>query len=364
VIRRLFIAAALLLLACASHVSAQPSCINSNENLMSWPTNNPVWQFCWVRPTGSSGANGSGLEIRQAYYNGHLVLKRGHVPILNVKYDPGGCGGTGLCYRDWLTTEHSYLSNNPISTGYAEPTCPPVTVCEDPTGIDACDINPPPPGCTRECFQGVSAEKLPDRLILTSQNEAGWYRYTMKWIFYLDGRIQPRFGFTAVADPCTNFTHRHHAYWRLDFDIDGPDGNVVTEGPNPSALPGRPGPKPPSVVISTEAMRRNNRPDLTWTIVDSATKRGYRIVPGDETELPADTFSVGDVWLLNYNANEIDDTGQGPGCAAKISNFVNGESLANDLVLWYRTGALHAGGDLDHCHVVGPTLVPVGDWSP
>jgi len=48
----------------------------------------------------------------------------------------------------------------------------------------------------------------------------------------------------------------------------------------------------------------------------------------------------------------------------KIGNFVNGQSLADDLVFWYRTGALHPGGDLDHCHVVGPTLVPIGDWSP
>jgi len=362
VTRRLLLAAAACVFG-AALASAQPSCNGGNEILMSWPTVNPVWQFCWVRPTGSSGFNGSGLEIRQAYYNGHLVLKRGGVPILNVKYDPGGCGGTGLCYRDWLTTEIEYLSNNPISTGYAEPTCPPVTVCDDPTGVDACDIVPPPPDCTRECFLGVSAEKLADRLIMTSQNEAGWYRYKMSWTFYLDGRIEPRFGFTAVADPCTNFTHRHHAYWRFDFDIDGPDGDVVTEGTNPAAGPGRPGPKPPNVVIATEAVRRNNRPDMTWSIVDSTTHRGYRVVPGDETQLPADSFSVADAWFLNYNPNEIDDSGQGPGCNAKISNFVNGESLANDLVMWYRTGALHAGGDLDHCHVVGPTLVPVGDWS-
>jgi len=363
VIRRLLLGAVLGL--AASRLAAQPSCNNQNENLMSWPTVNPVWQFCWVRPTGSSGANGSGLEIRQAYYNGHLVLKRGGVPILNVKYDPGGCGGPNLCYRDWLTTEHSYLSDNVISTGYAEPTCPPVTVCDDPTGVDTCDIDPPPPDCTRTCFQGVSAEKLADRLILTSQNEAGWYRYTMKWTFYLDGRIQPTFGFTAVSDPCVNHTHRHHAYWRFDFDIDGPDGDIVTEGPNPGVAPGRPGPRPPSVVLSTEAMRRNNRPDLTWSVIDSATKRGYRLVPGEETEMPADSFSVGDVWLLSYDPNEIDDTGQsGPACAVKIGNFVNGESLSDDLVFWYRTGALHPGGDLDHCHVVGPTLVPVGDWSP
>jgi hypothetical protein len=97
VTRRLLLGAAAAWLA-ASRLAAQPSCTPGNEHLMSWPTANPVWQFCWVRPTGSSGSNGSGLEIREVYYNNHLVLKRGHVPILNVKYDPGGCGGPNLCY--------------------------------------------------------------------------------------------------------------------------------------------------------------------------------------------------------------------------------------------------------------------------
>ena len=71
------------------------------------------------------------------------------------------------------------------------------------------------------------------------------------------------------------------------------------------------------------------------------------------------------MWLLNYSAAEIDDTGQsGPACVVKIGNFLNGEVLSNDVVLWYRTGSYHEGGDLDDCHTVGPMFVPIGDWSP
>ena len=89
------------------------------------------------------------------------------------------------------------------------------------------------------------------------------------------------------------------------------------------------------------------------------------MLPGAETELPVDTVSVGDVWLLNYRSNEIDDSGQsGPACSIKVGNFLNGESLAGDVVVWYRTGALHESGHLDDCHTVGPMLVPFGDWSP
>lgn len=356
--RVLLLAAAIAVAATAG--SAQPTCSGPNEHLMSWPSDAPVWQFCWLRPAQSSGTNGSGLEIRDVYYNGHLVMKRGHVPIMNVQYDGGGsCGGANHCYRDWLYTEQSYLTDNvcpPPSAagcGYAEPTCPPVTVCEQHQGADVC-LNPPG-DCVRECFTGVSAEKLSDRLILTSQNKAGWYRYEMKWTFFLDGRIQPFLGFTAVANNCTNYLHRHHAYWRFDFDIDGPAVDTVTEGPKHVG----------KGVLRTEALRLNDKPNLWWSIVDKRTRRGYRLVPGAEKDLPADTFAVGDVWFLKYKPEELDDVGQsGPACAIKINGFVNGESLNDDVVVWYRTGVLHLGGDLDDCHTVGPTLEPTGNWNP
>ena len=83
-----------------------------------------------------------------------------------------------------------------IFPGYAEPTSPPLTVCD--TGGSAGDSG---------TFTGVAAEKLADRLILTTQLEAGWYRYTIKWRFYLDGRIEPVMGFSAVNVG----VHRLHA---------------------------------------------------------------------------------------------------------------------------------------------------------
>lgn len=342
----------------ATAAVARARCVGPTEHWMAWPTADPVWDFCWVRPSQSSATNGSGIEIREAFYKGHLVLKRGHVPILNVQYDVGSCGGANHCYRDWLTSEQPFLVDNPCpppltaGCGYAEPSCPPITVCEQHLGVDVCpatDVDP----CNRVCFQGVAFEKLADRLILTTQAMAGWYRYEMKWTFFLDGRIQPTMGYSAVANACVANTHRHHAYWRLDFDIDGPDGDVVTEGPDGVG----------KGIIDTEAMRLNDDPALWWSIVDSRTGRGYRLVPGTESELPADNFSVGDVWLLKYKAQELDDVGQpGPACAVKLSGYLNGESLAVDTVLWYRTGALHLGGDLGDCHTVGPTFEPIGNW--
>ena len=316
---------------------------------MSWPDPNPVWTFCWVRPQDSSGANGSGLEIRNVRYKGHSVLKRAHVPILDVEYEPGGCG----CYRDWLYQEVRFQADNVIFPGYAEPTTPPLTVCD--TGGSGGDIG---------TFTGVAAEKLPDRLILTTQLEAGWYRYTMKWRFYLDGRIEPVFGFAGLTSGCIAFTHRHHAYWRFDFDIDTPRNALVLEGPKPVISPD-PGTRTPPTILTTETMRLNVAADLSWSILDAATGRGYRLTPGAEVALPADDFSVGDAWFLKYGFNELDDTGQpGTGCPINIGNFLDGELLVDDVVMWYRTGWLHLGLDLDDCDLVGPTLSPIGDWSP
>ena len=126
---------------------------------MSWPDVNPVWQFCWLRPQDSGGA-GSGLEIRDVYYNGHLVMKRGHVPILNVEYLPAAAAAiaTGRT-RSTISGRQRRFSR--------------IRRADEP-GPDRLrrrgelgrrDIG-------GGLFAGVAAEKLADRLILTTQTEA------------------------------------------------------------------------------------------------------------------------------------------------------------------------------------------------
>ena len=192
--------------------AAQPVC-SGDSQLVSWPDTDPVWELCWLRPIDSSGINGSGIDLHDVFYRDQLVLSRAHAPILNVEYDAGGCG----CFRDWSHEEERFQADNELAPGYAEPTSPPLAVCD--TG------GPDDSGS----FYGVAAEKLADRLVLTSQMSAGWYRYLQKWTFHQDGRIEPFFGFTSVDASCIETTHRHHNYWRLDFNIDGAGGDYVVE---------------------------------------------------------------------------------------------------------------------------------------
>jgi hypothetical protein len=316
----------------------------SAPNKIEWPTVNPVWSLCWVSPPDSSGIDGSGLELRHVFYKGKRVFWRAHVPVLNVQYDPGGCGGPSLSYRDWQTELAPFAATNVIAPGYAEPATPPATVCDHP-GTDA------------GTFAGVAVEKRSDRLILTTQMSAGWYRYVQTWTFHLDGTIEPRLGFTAVDYPCTTLPHTHHAYWRFDFDIDGAADDVIEQRRRLWWFPiwfWRDVDAEFSAIATPLRERR---------IRDATTGRGYRVIPGSHDGV-ADAWAVADVWGLRYHDDEIDDggaTGGPTGDAVHVSDYLTGESIEReDVVLWYHASHRHAGGI--GCQMSGPTLKPVGFW--
>ncbi|WP_445173257.1 hypothetical protein [Microcoleus sp.] len=322
-------------------VSAQPiiaSCPAPYQ--IKWPTNAPVWSLCWTPPDKSGGVDGSGLEVYNVYYKGKQVLHRANLPVLNVQYAPGGCGGPSLSYRDWQNQLQPFEANNVLQPGYAEPTISPKTTCDHP-GSDA------------GSFSGVTVEKKPDKLILTTQMTAGWYRYVQKWIFFPDGTIQPQFGFSAVAHPCVDKSHTHHAYWRLDFDIEGAGNDRIDEFNNGiwAALPAE-----------------NNRlkspiSQRKWRMMDAGTNRGYEIVPlaGQSTQA-GDAFAISDTWALSYKSNERDDGGAASGDnRAQMNKFINGETLnGKDDVLWYHISYQHGSGPT--CSLLGPVLRPVGSW--
>src|SRR5690606_39063086 len=212
----------LLLLGALLMPYATPASAQSTYNV-AWPEGDPIWEMTVVRPSQSSGSDGSGLEIRDVYYNGHLVMKRGHVPILNVKYE-AGCN----CFRDWQDAEGRFVANNPLPS-------PNNWVAEATPGTVQTMCDAAPDNCSgNTCndvgsHNGVAVERFDDRLVLTTHLSAGWYRYTMRWTFHEDGTIRPRFGFTSTGTACTTNPRRHHAFWRLDFDIDGAENDYVLE---------------------------------------------------------------------------------------------------------------------------------------
>ncbi|MCB1577466.1 MAG: hypothetical protein KDI81_09055, partial [Xanthomonadales bacterium] len=77
--------------------AASPTCV-APEVKLSWPSTNPIWEMCWLGPDQSVGPRGSGMELRNVYWNGQLVMRRAHAPMLFAEYKDGFGGD---CYRDW-----------------------------------------------------------------------------------------------------------------------------------------------------------------------------------------------------------------------------------------------------------------------
>jgi hypothetical protein len=338
-------------------------------NHVTWPAMNPVWDFCWVRPADSSAPNGSGLELTDVRYRGTLILARAHIPLLNVKYteNVSSCGGANLCYRDWLYSEQDFQCAPCQDVNGAAVSCtsvsavqctgtttPATTVCQHP-GTDA------------GSFNGVSVEDFGTSLRLTSQCTAGWYRYIPVWEFFPDGTLQARFDATSINQTCVAYTHEHHAYWRLDFDVNGPAGNYVDEVLSGNTLQR----------VTTERNFIDTSPArTTWRlgsasspyVVEVARNTGDGGSGDPNTAVPND-FPVADGWVLAYNANELDDgANRVGGCGAGLNAYLSNQPVDGaDVVLWVRAGALHqgeAGGMAQDCSMFGPTIKVISTAPP
>lgn len=350
----------------AAH-AASPTCV-APEAKVSWPASNPVWEFCWLRPSQSSGPRGSGLELRNVHYNGRLVLKTAHSPMLFAEY----VGST--CYRDWKDVNSSLIAEPAVRNTLGTPaTLNATTSCDrsaDPvTSYGLCPFQLPGRS-TADCFTGVAIEDRGTELLVTTQYSADWYLYASRFRFFPDGSFSPEFGFGNRDGTGNGTTHWHHNYWRLDFDIDGGDGDVIEEG---------------GVVQSTEfATLRCNAgtspacaTERVWRVRDVASGRGYQLTPSSaDYVLPTNqsgrNFHQRDVLGTIYKANEFGDNPNYSlgDCAMNHPALANGEDLdgatgtGTDVVLWYRAGVRDLSGTNSMiCKSVGPVLTPFGDWG-
>jgi hypothetical protein len=326
-----------------------------------------LWEMLIIRPSASSGTRKSGIEVRDVKYKGKSVLKRGHVPVLNVQYTPSTCGP----YRDWQWQEDNFATP---ATGNTDP-APGIRIVADgqqattviQTGVDSGN------------FRGVAIYKQDNgygtEVVLITELQAGWYRYINEWRFAPDGTIRPRYGFGATNNSCVCDVHNHHAYWRFDFDIVQPNNKVF------QVERGRKFLQP----ILTETSRNKNQQLKRSLLIQNASgDEAYMLVP-NLTDGNVDTFGVNDFWVLQYKnvvggtpvQNEIDDGETCVNCSnttapIRISPFINGESVVNqDVVVWYGAHFIHSDGAnslldpdryanvLSGSHVVGPDLRPV-----
>ena len=302
-----------------------------------------LWSFLAVRPAASTGIVGSGIELRDVLYRGKKVLSRAHVPILNVRYENDVCGP----YRDWQWQEGRIEAiGTDIAPGFRMCSTPARTILD--TGSDTGN------------YLGVAIYVDGEEIVLVSEMEAGWYRYISEWRLHNNGTIRPRFGFSAVANSCTCNPHNHHVYWRFDFDI-RTEGNNFVQEINEKPSTGT------SIFRTMNYEIRRSRDSFhnrQWLISNKSTGEGYTLIPG-KNDGSADSFGVGDVWLLRYHSNELDD-GQGfttdvNKAKANLDKFLATKENINgqDIVVWYAAHFLHdetSGEEVSH--ILGPELKP------
>jgi hypothetical protein len=316
-----------------------------------------LWNLLVIRPSASSGASNkrSGIELRNVMYRGKSVLSRGHVPILNVKYGNDECGP----YRDWQYQEDMF--NAPVGTDPA----PGIRLAG---GIATTALES---GNDTGNFRGVAIYTQNNETVLVTELQAGWYRYIMEWRLANDGTIRPRFGFGATDNSCVCFSHTHHVYWRLDFDIVGATNNVFMSEKGKKFL---------SPVLLEGKFGRNYATNRRLLIQNATGDEAYVLNPNLSDGL-ADIFGVSDMWVLRYQSSggnpiQLEDGITCVTCSTafiQIDPFINGESVANsDVVVWYGAHFIHADGAnrfdpnrsgranfLGTDHVVGPDIVPI-----
>ncbi|WP_157651877.1 hypothetical protein [Burkholderia ubonensis] len=296
-----------------------PWCFPEGPHHQVWPDpSDPIWEFDWYL-----GCEPEGLQISRAYFRGRDVFYKATTPILRVQYDP--IDHLVREFRDHLNWQNSHW-------------------------IDI--------------YEGV-ATNAPVRYIAidTYYNRGiGNYRILQRWVLWENGVIDARVFSRGEQWPAN---HRHHIYWRFDFDIDHPSNNLVLEwqgygnyGYGDGWLP-----------LTIEAVRNKQeflRPDgstdgTSWAVIDKDTGSGYQISPG-ENDGVADAFSAFDLAVERYHGWE-DDLPCRIASAQndQVADLINGESVdGEDVVVWYVGHLFHDVSDIGRdWHETGARLIPI-----
>lgn len=285
----------------------------SESGFVTWPgPNNPLWQFGYAL---ADAPDAEGIVVTNATFRGRKVLFKGSMPSLRVQYN-SSCGP----YKDPL----NYNNAKNIAGSHRVKL---YTVWS--AGLS-----------------GIAVEAL---------HEIGAYKLTERWTFWADGRITPRLYSAGLQ---CNIDHRHHPYWRLDFDIEGAPSDTVFEY-NTTTLDTGWGPG--WHVKHSEITRvKNPATHRSWAVMDVNTMRGYHIVPGSN-DGTADAFAPRDLFVMVYHPAEDKHGQQGSAFDDGLSPYINGEVVEkSDAVIWYCAHLAHH-AEVEHAdeyHACGPTLIP------
>jgi Copper amine oxidase, enzyme domain len=285
----------------------------SESGFVSWPSaQTPLWQFSYNL---ADAPDAEGIAITSARFRGRQVLYKGSLPSLRVQYD-NTCGP----YKDPL----NYNNAHPIS------------------GSNKVKVYT----VWSSGLLGVAVEAF---------HTIGSYKLTERWTFWADGRITPRLYSAGLQ---CNINHRHHPYWRFDFDIEGAPNDTVFEYNTTTPDLGW----GPGWHVKHNEITRVKNPATwrSWAVMDIGTTRGYHIIPGSN-DGTADAFAPRDLFVMRYHGAEDKHGQQGNAFDDGLAAYINGEVVEkSDVVIWYCAHLGHHAEPehADEYHACGPTLIP------
>ena len=260
-----------------------------------------------------------GLELRSVTRNGRSVLFNASFPTMRVDYAPGRCNDSP--FSDLLHT------GNLLPRSWNErPVFAPLDVHANWCG-------------DKLCAREYEVEGHMWLEIGITANEGNYIIY-QAWYLSDHGHLLARV--YSKGEQCPNATHRHHPYWRFDFDVNQAGSNSVfvhDDDPQGTAPPDK-GWGPGVDLYRKETDETKSAPrNRVWFVQDDLTKDAVWLLPGRinrRDDGPADLFSNRDLSALVYHEEETGGPWPTHSDGRYELGYTNGEDLASqDVVLWY-----------------------------
>lgn len=333
----LFFALALLLLPAPARAAFCPS---GNELVQEFPTSGTAvsrWQLCWdvVRLPGPSP----------------IAPRSETLVISSAEFRPGAAAAPVKVVGDLRMTE-IFVPYHPGTPRLHDMSDFPFDL-EALTSVECTGTRL---GANRVCREvgdrGLAwrdpflpVSRRGEKLVLWSILNAGNYDYVMQYEFHDDGTIEVRAGATGrklLGADDTN-GHFHNFAWRIDLDVDGPDGDTVHVS---SARVARQVTEVEKTVATEQGIRWDAKGFTHVEVSDEASlngrgrPRGYTLAPVVEgmTRFP-ETWTKFPLWVTRSH---------GPGSellARRVDQYASDREpvAGTDVVLWYFASHNHEG---------------------